>query len=206
MSRVTRATVRDVRWIIEGNHYSKKLPSVSFAWKFIDGDSVVGCMTIGRPASPWLGRGICGGKYEQLVWELNRLVRFPNTVMPLSFYVGMCLRDIGSDMILVSYADSGWGHVGKIYQATNWLYTGLTKSRTDIDPGGGKHSRHYSKKDLGNRKFRSAKHRYVKFLGPNRKKIERFLKYPILDYPSGVSRRYDTDNPIPSDPRLLRGK
>ncbi len=93
-----------------------------------------------------------------------------------------------NDLILVSYADTEMNHVGKIYQATNWIYTGATKERTDIGTDSGSHSRHYDKNiDYSkNRVFRSSKHRYVYFTG---KEYE--LNYPVKDYPKGKSKRYD---------------
>jgi hypothetical protein len=34
--------------------------------------------------------------------------------------------------IVVSYADTAMGHIGYIYQASNFLFTGTTKERTDM--------------------------------------------------------------------------
>ena len=42
-------------------------------------------------------------------------------------------------LIIVSYADKGQNHNGYIYQATNFLYTGATKERTDISTQENKH-------------------------------------------------------------------
>ena len=33
--------------------------------------------------------------------------------------------------VIVSYADTSLGHHGYIYQATNWIYTGLSAKRKD---------------------------------------------------------------------------
>ena len=86
--------------------------------------------------------------------------------------------------VIVSYADSEQGHVGYVYQATNFLFTGTTKERTDMASEDGKHSRH----DLGNpdqRKKRWAKHRYVFFVGnkQEKKNLLEKLKYTIQTYP-----------------------
>lgn len=94
-------------------------------------------------------------------------------------------------MIVVSYADTQHSHTGIVYQATNFLFTGTTKPRTDIDTGD-KHSRHYKDKgevDYSKRKFRSAKHRYVMFLGSKveRKKMLKALRYPIMKYPKRIT-------------------
>ncbi len=56
-------------------------------------------------------------------------------------------------MIIVSYADTSQNHHGYIYQATNWIYTGLTKKNTDKfdinNPN--KHSRHINESNKKNR-------------------------------------------------------
>jgi hypothetical protein len=185
-------------------HYARRLPSVSYGFRlFVDGADC-GALTVGKPASPWIGRGVCGGKFEDRVYELNRLVIADG--MPAntasSFMAGsFALLSKRGDFVIVSYADEGWGHKGYIYQATNFIYTGASKPRTDVDPGLGKHSRHYefTEQARARRKFRSSKHRYVIFIGPNRKKMRRELAYPILPYPKGDSFRYDIKNPIPPE-------
>jgi len=95
-------------------------------------------------------------------------------------------------MILVSYADTKMNHNGYIYQATNWIYTGATKERTDIGFEDGSHSRHYDKNiDYSIRKHRSSKHRYVYFIGKLKKQFIKNLKYDILNYPKGENKKYD---------------
>jgi predicted ATP-dependent Lon-type protease len=100
--------------------------------------------------------------------------------------------------IVVSYADMAQEHVGYIYQATNWHYTGATKERTDMLAGDGKHSRH----NFGNssmRQTRSSKHRYIFFVGSKteRKEMKKALRYKVEPYPKGESKRYDASAHIP---------
>ena len=92
----------------------------------------------------------------------------------------------------------GWGHVGYVYQASNFLYTGLTKPRTDKYADGG-HSRHHQIGET-RRQQRTAKHRYVFLVGnrKERKEMRKQLRYPVLtEYPKGDSRHYDIFNPRP---------
>lgn len=87
--------------------------------------------------------------------------------------------------------------MGYVYQATNWLYTGMTKSRTDKFSEG--HARHYAK-DETRRQYRTAKHRYVYLVGDRRevRAMRRALRYPVLGaYPKGETEHYNTDNPKP---------
>jgi hypothetical protein len=96
---------------------------------------------------------------------------------------------------VVTYADPAQKHVGIIYQATNWLYTGLSKMTPFYDIGDGipKHSRSlgqifgtHSIKYLSHQGLpvkmvtQSAKHRYIYFLDTT---WQDRLKVPILPYP-----------------------
>ncbi len=99
---------------------------------------------------------------------------------------------------VLSYADQSHGHHGYIYQATNWIYTGLSAKRTErFDPlNPNKHSKTVTEtmdyKDLSIRE-RPQKHRYIMFLANKRKKKEfmKKLNYPILKYPKCKNENYD---------------
>ena len=166
-------------------HYAHRLPSISYAYGLFDEDEMVGCITFGSPASPSLVKGVCGGQYRKEVIELNRLVLKNNHPNEASYLASQALKMLPKPRVVVSYADTAQGHVGTIYQATNFLFTGTTKPRTDIDTGD-KHSRHYEGiTDYSKRKFRSAKHRYIMLLGSKveRKHMQKALRYQILPYP-----------------------
>jgi hypothetical protein len=181
-------------WLLY-KHYAKRMPSISYSYGLFDGLDLIGICTIGKPASPSLCVGVCGKEQSEYVYELNRLV--VNDDLPsnaLSYFVGKVLKLL-PPMILVSYADTSQNHHGYIYQATNWIYTGATKERTDIGFEDGTHSRHYDKKIDKSlfRKKRSSKHRYIYFIGTKRdKKIWRsLLRYDAEEYPKGDNQRYD---------------
>lgn len=176
-------------------HYSGRIPSISWAYGWYINHELVAVLTIGKPASNNLCVGVCGAAYSDRVYELNRLCRIDGLQLPLSSFVGACLRSARTDhIILVSYSDTDMAHHGYIYQACNFLYTGMTKERTDKYTEGNKHSRHYSNDEQnGLRKVRSAKHRYVMFC-TSRKHLKKEwranLKYPILPYPKGDNSNY----------------
>lgn len=103
------------------------------------------------------------------------------------------------NLIIVSYADDAMSHVGYVYQATNWIYTGQTKGRTDKFVPNGKHSRHYDKDETETlRVVRSPKHRYIYFAGDKRFKrtVSEKLRYPIEQYPKGESKHYELGTKI----------
>lgn len=176
-------------------HYSGRKPNISKAFGWFFGSRLMAVCTFGKPASPFLCKGIMGEEFKNSVFELNRLCREEDLKEPLSKFVGECLRILSDEnWIVVSYADSGMNHAGYIYQSCNFLYTGMTKERTDKFTSGNKHSRHYSNEEQdGRRKVRTAKHRYVYFCTKNRK-LKRFwkenLKYGIEDYPKTENKNY----------------
>ena len=171
-------------WILN-IHYAKRMPSISFAYGLYRYDEMVGMVSYGTPASPFLCKGICGEEHKKNVIELNRLVLKDNLPNEASFLVSRSLKLLPRPKVVVSYADTAQDHAGIIYQACNFLFTGTTKPRTDMAGKDGKHSRHHLG-DRQNRINRSAKHRYVYFIGSkkDKKMLRNALNYTIQDsYP-----------------------
>lgn len=178
-------------------HYSGRIPNIKIAFGWYYNNILKAVVTFGKPASPFLCKGICGEEWKDHVYELNRLCRTDDWTEPLSYFIGKVLRFLKkNDWIIVSYSDTSMYHNGYIYQATNFLYTGQTKKRTDIYGGDGKHGRHYIKENRDKVKYRvmrSAKNRYVYFCAHNKitkKKMLESLKYPILPYPKKENQNY----------------
>ena len=171
-------------WILN-IHYAKRLPSISYAYGLYRHNEMVGMVSYGTPASPSLCKGICGEEHRSDVIELNRLVLRDNLPNEASFLVSRSLKMLPTPKVVVSYADTAQDHAGIVYQATNWLFTGTTKKRTDMAGKDGKHSRHHLG-DRTNRINRSAKHRYVYFIGTKKEKkvLRNALRYDINnEYP-----------------------
>lgn len=190
---VKEISYEDTKPFIRDMHYAGRMPSISYRYGLFDSvGSIVGVLTIGKPASNSLCEGVCGKEYKDKVFELNRLITIDGLPKnTLSWFVAKVLRMLKSeDLILVSYADEGMNHHGYIYQATNWIYTGKTPSRTDKYTPKGRHSRHYTDEYTHLRKYRSSKHRYVYFTGHSRKKYRSLLNYEVCDYPKGNNKDY----------------
>jgi len=188
--KVLQINYKDTKYFILNRHYAQRMPSISWAFGLFKGDLLVGVLTIGKPASPPLCKGILGEEFSHKVYELNRLITEdglePNS---LSFFVGKVLKMLKKDdLVIVSYADSGMGHNGYIYQATNFIYTGKSKERTDRYTPGNKHSRHYTDEFSHLRKLRTSKHRYVYFT--KSKGLASKMNYPILPYPKEPNQNY----------------
>ena len=111
-------------------------------------------------------------------------------------------------LILLSYSDTNFGHHGYIYQATNWIYTGISKGRnTFIDSNGNEvHEKtvfdRYGTNQMEKlsklgftRLQKLPKHRYFYLLADKKelKKMEATLleRYPKQPYPKGDNNRYE---------------
>lgn len=208
-------------WILE-RHYAKRSCPITYAFGGFVGVNLVGVITYGTPASSPLRSGICGKQYENCVLELNRLC-CESKKNYASQLIGKSLSMLPRPSVIVSYADTKHGHVGYVYQATNWIYTGLSAKRTDWKVRWLEHlhgatiadmSRGVEKRaDFMREKFgddfylenRSRKHHYVFFCGNKfqRKNMKTSLMYPICDYPKGESNRYEANENHASQMRLL---
>src|SRR5210317_1172341 len=181
---IKQITYDETKPFILGIHYAKRMPSISFAYGLHDKDQLVGIVSYGSPASPSLCKGIAGEKNRDLVLELNRLVLKNNKRNEASILIGASFKLLPKPKIIVSYADTKQDHIGYIYQATNFMFTGTSKPRTDMAGKDGKHSRHHLG-DRTKRVNRSAKHRYVYVLASknDKRSILKDLKYIPMDYP-----------------------
>jgi len=188
-------------WLLT-KHYAKRLCPISYAFGAFRGENLIGVVTYGTPASAPLKSGVCGPEHKHLVIELNRLV-CENTKNVASLLVGRSLQMLPKPKIVVSYADLAQGHIGYVYQATNFIYTGLSAKRTDWKVRGLEHLHGATIADMSRgqpdrakwmrEKFgddfylqeRSRKHRYVYFVGDKRWKrsVLACLKYRIEPYP-----------------------
>ena len=208
-------------WLLQ-KHYAKRMCPISYAFGLYDNDALVGVVTYGTPSSSTLRTGICGRQFGDLVVELNRLCcdNQPNRAF---FLVGRSLTMLPKPLIVVSYADTEQGHVGYVYQATNFIYTGLSAKRTDWKIKGQEHLHGATVADMSrgqeNRaqwmrekfgddfylKDRSRKHRYIFFLGSKKQKQSMLeaLNYEIEPYPKGESMRYDSGGSVPTQQLLF---
>ncbi len=203
---VRRISYDDTKPFLLKIHYARRMPCITDAFGLFRGGVMIGCVTYGVPASHPLCVGIAGEKNQYNVLELNRLVISPDETEKnlASYLVSRSLKMLPNGTFVVSYADTAWSHVGYIYQATNFLYTGLSAKRNDSYQENGLHPRAYDKNNHSELKqTRSQKHRYIYLVGDKRtkKRMLSELKYPVYDkYPKGDETRYDTKNPIPIHP------
>jgi len=204
-------------WLLT-KHYAKRIPQIMFSFGLYVENELKGVVTFGIPASPPLCMGICGQEYSSIVLELNRLCLEDNKKNESSFLVANAIKLLPKPTIVVSYADHSQGHVGYVYQATNFLYTGLSANRVDWTVKGleHKHGKTISdgmtlksiKEKYGDDFYyaeRSRKHRYILFHGSktDKKILNSKLKYEVLPYPKGESKQYDSGNKVATQQLLF---
>lgn len=120
---------KSAKLLMETWHYSRKISRYPVVIGcYVDGVQAIAAAVVGLPTSRW-GRG------DVKVLELNRLVRAESVSMPpLSKLVSAIVKEAKRRKcgdLLISFADSGQGHHGGVYQACSWFYGGLRKPRID---------------------------------------------------------------------------
>ena len=163
-------------------------------------DECRGVVMYGTPSSAPLRSGIAGPEHALNVVELTRL--WVSDDVPAngeSFLIGRTVARAGKE-IVVSFAEIEQGHAGIVYQATNWLYTGLSAKRTNWTiEGDARHCQsiadQYTAAEIREKygdKFtlqpRPRKHRYV-YINAKRKRraeILAALRYPVIPYPKSI--------------------
>lgn len=184
--------------MVVDNHYLHRKAPCSFAYGLFDLDDIlVGVVVYGTPSSAPLRRGVCGDDEKDNVIELTRLWIADGVGKNAeSYLIGNTMKKVNKE-ILVSYAERDQGHLGIVYQATNWIYTGLSAKRSNWTVKGiDKHCQtiadKYTSAELKEKYGddftlvdRPRKHRYVFFNCDRRRKriLLSKLKYKIEPYP-----------------------
>ena len=170
------------RAIIEKQHYLHSLPAgTRLAFGVFLGARLLGALTLG--VGPKKAHSLVEGACPDDCLTLTRL--WLSDLLPSnseSRILGVVLRALRRHInlrFLLSYADPTQGHVGTIYQATGWIYTGFSEPMPLYDLGDGvaRHSRslshafgthslaHFRAHGISVKLIHTAaKHRYVYFL------------------------------------------
>jgi hypothetical protein len=184
--------------IVVDYHYLHRKAPCSQAFGLFDEDTKLrGVVMYGTPSSSALRAGIAGKEQATNVVELTRLWIDDSTPKNSeSYLIGNSIKHCDKE-IVVSFADTSQNHLGIVYQATNWIYTGLSAKRTDwsvkgIDKHGHTWADKYTASEMrelfGDRftlEPRSRKHRYIYLNAKGRRKKElmALLRYKQEPYP-----------------------
>ena len=196
--RVLPVAPRIARAVLERHHYLHSLPGgTQLAFGVFAGGRLLGALALG--VGPFHGCSLVEGATLadcltlSRLWLADELPRNSESMVLAS--VQRELRRHTSIRFLLSYADPSQGHVGTIYQAANWVYTGLSEPTPLYDLGDGirRHNRSLAHA-LGTRSVshlrshgvavslvpQSGKHRYITFLD---RSWRGRLRVPVLPYP-----------------------
>ena len=187
-------------------HYSRN-PSIFWqGFGLVEDGMIEGVAVYGQP-SPAIQKHAFNGRDFRL-YELCRVVVQSKTRNAASFLIGNSLKMLEpKPCAVVSYADMEQSHCGIIYQATNWVYTGATKSHDKAYMLNGKRLHPMTLRDMGitdpSRWAREnniqyvppmEKHRYFYLVGNKREKAVMLSKltYEVQhEYPKCDQVRYD---------------
>lgn len=174
--RVDLCALKDIRNFVEKYHYSHSVNGVkiSHCFQFTVNKFLIGAAIFGQlSTTAWKKFGEC----ESDVLELRRLVCLDDTPKNTeSRCIAIMLRWLKRNTdwkIVVSYADTNFGHSGVIYRASNFVFVGESgKDKGFKDPSTGKvyHSRALRTKYNGD---------FKPFVKKLRAKLERGELIPI---------------------------
>jgi hypothetical protein len=208
-----------IPWL-KKKHYAKRKPAISFGYGMYNDKELIGVCTFGPPCRMYNNGDGIFNELKISTYELNRLC--VNDELPknyLSMFVSKCLNLLPKPCCVVSYADDNQGHKGYIYQATNWIYTGLSSSENKIFIGGKLVHRRTLNSNYGTSSVKlleqqginvtyeeqEGKHRYFMFCGSkhDRKKMAKDFSLISVPYPKGNNTRYDSSSHISTQTLLF---
>jgi hypothetical protein len=196
--QVTPIPQSDAKNLLVSNHYLHSFPGgTKLSFGIFYQSILKGAITLG--VGPFLGYGLVDRATPEDCIILTRLWLADNLPRNSeSRVIGILLRSLQKETSLkfvLAYSDPAAGHLGTIYQATNWVYTGLSSATPLYDIGDGilHHSRSLAH-GLGTHSIRyltsqginvktvpqMAKHRYIYFLDQSWRSR---LMVPVLSYP-----------------------
>ena len=196
--RVAPLLLRAAKGPLVRNHYLHSVPGGTLmAFGIFLAARLLGALTLG--VGPKNGYRLVEGAVPDDVITLSRLWLAdelpPNSESRVIAIVLRSLRRHSSFRFVLAYADPSVGHVGTVYQASGWLYTGLSEPvpRYDLGDGVTRHSRSFAHAHGTHslRYFRKhgidvrvvpqrPKYRYLYPLDPA---VREMLTVPILPYP-----------------------
>lgn len=111
--------------VVVENHYLHRRPPISHAFGLNKEGVLLGVITFGVPPSRHLQMSVCPTQPDSVI-ELNRFwVTDSAPRNTNSWFCSRVLRQLPPRLV-VSYADTRYGHVGFVYRALNFRYAGWT--------------------------------------------------------------------------------
>ena len=124
--RMTRATVSAIKYACTHFHYAKAVPVNTIGYNVYNAkDEWCGVVLYGTGANIHIGEPFNlpqGAVLELVRVALNGKQELTSQAVAMS--LKLLKKDCPHCRLVVSYADCDQEHLGTIYQATNWIYTG----------------------------------------------------------------------------------
>ena len=134
MATLTLANSSAVKYACMNYHYAKRVPISTVAFNVYEDEEWCGVIVYGYGANPHIAE--IYDKWPGQVLELVR-VALNGKQKTTSECLALSLKELKKYCplvdLVVSYADVDQGHVGTIYQATNWIYVGLMNEGSKSD-------------------------------------------------------------------------
>lgn len=205
-------------WLINV-HYLQREVSTSYQFGLFEDQVLRGVITYGRALPMSVLNSPFGEDWSHCVVELNRLVlQGAQTPNAASFLIAKSIKQLPKPMVIISYADAGKGHIGYVYQASSFIYTGLSHTQKDwvLQDNPEIHSRTLMdefayepnrieklKAKYGDRLIqvqRPPKHRYVRVHASrtDKRRLMACCRFDSLPYPKGDTKSLGNSSPIGS--------
>jgi hypothetical protein len=128
--RLEKASYKAIAYSCMNFHYAKAIPVNPTGFSvFYDTNEFCGVIIFSIGANPNLGLPY-NLKQGQVI-ELTRVALNSKQIITskcLSLSLSLIKKQLPLVKLIVSFADQNQNHIGIIYQATNWYYTGIGKS------------------------------------------------------------------------------
>lgn len=184
------------RPFIKEHHYSGGCHNGPMTWGLFKDGELVGACAFATPCSENVRASIFGKEHKSWVTELHRLVVLrPHPTNLTSWFVARAVRGLlaykPEVRAIISFADATEGHVGTIYQATNFGFYGSTGRKRFYRDGDGvlRHprqcgvniDREEAKRRGWTSEMRDAKYRYILLCPRNRSEKKTLPDLLLLD-------------------------
>lgn len=121
-----KANNEAIKYACHHFHYSKSVPVNTFGYNVYMDKVWCGVILFGTGANNHIGEpyGLAQGEAIELV-RIAMNGKQKEVTKPLAIALRLIKKDCPAVKLIVSYADVDQKHKGIIYQASNWIYTGI---------------------------------------------------------------------------------
>lgn len=181
-----------IKKLQEQEETRRKNPNTSYAFGLFDNyrnKSLVAVATFGSPPSPTICKGLCGEDERLNIIELNSLWADSSVSNDaVAYFLRTAVKRVPKEIVISYVPTNSNERIRKVFKNLGFLYTGLTKERTNrVDASG--QVRHNRSKDYNKAETyivpRPRKHRFVLFNTNDKAREKQLigkLRYDVFAY------------------------